>query len=430
LLDSDSQCRVYDESIGLHETLSNLARTSGRIRSLQQEWRSLQEREQQRQRDIDMLQFQIREIEEARISESEEQDLNARKLLLQNREKIHVLCESLLEQVLESDQSAIANIRQIQRSLTDLQKYDESLSKYATSLTGWQEELNDFARRIDALYRSLDFEDESLDEVETRLDLLQKLKRKYGPGLSDVLEHLEKSKKELDLLLHAEERESEIARSVAKEAHEYEILSSQIESRRQAAAGDFAKRMEVQLREVAMEKCRFRIAFNSDSSDTEDPMLKSYPSNGRQSLVFEIEPNPGEGFRELSRIASGGELSRLMLALKVVTQSGNGQCLIFDEIDAGISGRVAYRIGERLRSLSGQAQVLCVTHLPQVAAFGDQHFVVRKKANQDRTTTIVDRLDGRMRIEELARMLSGSEVTETALQHARELREQVEAAAG
>jgi DNA repair protein RecN (Recombination protein N) len=156
-------------------------------------------------------------------------------------------------------------------------------------------------------------------------------------------------------------------------------------------------------------------------------METEYSPFGLESVLFEIEPNQGEGFRELSRIASGGELSRLMLALKVVSQSASEErTLIFDEIDAGIGGRVAYHVGERLKRLSRLAQVLCVTHLPQVAAFGDHHYRVQKTLKQNRTITVVDHLQESDRIEELARMISGSEVTETALRHARELREQVE----
>jgi DNA repair protein RecN (Recombination protein N) len=158
-------------------------------------------------------------------------------------------------------------------------------------------------------------------------------------------------------------------------------------------------------------------------------MTKSFPLYGRESVAFEIEPNPGEGFRDLSRVASGGELSRLMLALKVVTQGRTGRCFIFDEIDAGIGGRAAFHVGERLKRLSGSAQVLCVTHLPQVAAFGDHHFRVSKKAKGDRTVTVVEELRENERIQELARMISGSEITDTALQHARELLEQGEASA-
>ncbi len=183
------------------------------------------------------------------------------------------------------------------------------------------------------------------------------------------------------------------------------------------------------MKHVAMEKCNFRVVLEHKPGCGDDPeklFTADFPAKGRESVVFEIEPNPGEGFRELSRIASGGELARLMLALKVVGQFQPGKCLIFDEIDAGIGGRAAYQIGERLRRLSRQAQVLCVTHLPQVAAFARHHFEVIKKTRSGRTTTSVELLEGDGRIHELARMLSGSEITDTALQHARELCEQVE----
>jgi len=197
---------------------------------------------------------------------------------------------------------------------------------------------------------------------------------------------------------------------------------------RLAGREEFAARVERELRQIAMEKCRFRVDLRREPVADSPEMEAAYPLNGLENVCFEIEPNAGEGFRELSRIASGGELSRLMLALKVVSQKTNEEhTFIFDEIDAGIGGRIAFQVGERLKRLSRAAQVLCVTHLPQVAAFGDHHYQVQKILKANRTTTIVNTLDESRRVEELARMISGSEVTETALRHARELREQVEA---
>jgi DNA repair protein RecN (Recombination protein N) len=190
--------------------------------------------------------------------------------------------------------------------------------------------------------------------------------------------------------------------------------------------------VESELKQVALEKCRFRVRLTEEilkEGTEEEKLQKNYPAHGLENVVFQIEPNPGEGFRDLARIASGGELSRLMLALKVVTQSAEGQCLIFDEIDAGIGGRIASQIGERLRRLSQGAQVLSVTHLPQVAAFGNHHYRVQKEVRGNRTTTTVEELSGSGSIQELARMISGSEITETAMRHARELRKQVEALA-
>jgi DNA repair protein RecN (Recombination protein N) len=245
----------------------------------------------------------------------------------------------------------------------------------------------------------------------------------------DVLQHLERCRRELDQNLHAEEREEELVQQTRKAVEVYRNLAGEIRAARVSAREDFARKVERELKQVAMEKCRFRVNLAGDVPlEDGDTMMQVFPVRGWESVQFEIEPNPGEGFRDLNRIASGGELSRMMLALKVVTQvKGESRSLIFDEIDAGIGGRAADQIGERLQRLSRHVQVLCVTHLPQVAAYGDHHFQVRKRTRDNRTITIVEELRDQDRIRELARMISGSEVTDTALRHAKELREAVEA---
>jgi DNA repair protein RecN (Recombination protein N) len=436
LLDPESQRWLYDGAIGIHPKVSELSAIASEIHGLQQEWNTLREQEQQRQRNIDILQFQIREIEEARISEEEEQELHSRKLRLQNSERINSICESLVQDLLESENNWIGRTDQVSRTLDELEKYDESFSVYSAKLIEFREVLNDMVHHLDSLKRSIDFEEGSLDELELRLDLFHRLKKKYGPTVTDVIQHLARSREELDLHLHAEERSEGILATAQKVAVRYRKLAEEISAARKSGRTEFEKKVESELKQVAMEKCRFRVMLEEDhavkSMGVEESVLQQqYPATGLERVVFTIEPNPGEGFRELSRIASGGELSRLMLGLKVTGQTETrSQCLIFDEIDAGVGGRVAYQIGERLRRLARNAQVLCVTHLPQVAAFGDHHYCVNKKTKDHRTITIVEDLTEPARVRELARMMSGSEVTETTLRHARELRQQVEAKTG
>jgi DNA repair protein RecN (Recombination protein N) len=430
LLDSESQRELYDSAIGVSGLVRDLSGKAFEIRILQKEWQALHEREQQRRRNIDMLQFQIKEIDGAKLGEQEEQELLSKKALMQNRERIHLLCESLLAVVLEKDDNLMGQADHVARDLSDLQRYDESLGEYSAKLLQWREDLLELTRRVDDLNRSLDFDDGSLDEVESRLDEIQKLKKKYGPTVADVLRHLETSRADLDRQLHAGERAEEAVLTARIRVREYRELAGRIGAARRAAKESFETKVETELKTVAMDRCRFRIGLRevvgggvvAETAEESVLMQAEVPARGPESVEFEIEPNPGEGFRALHRIASGGELSRLMLGLKVVTQSGAGEgVLIFDEIDAGIGGRIAHRIGERLKKLSGGAQVLCVTHLPQVAAFGDSHFRVSKRSTEDRTTAIVERLEEPARVLELARMLSGSQITEAALQHAREL---------
>jgi DNA repair protein RecN (Recombination protein N) len=398
------------------------------IAGLQKYWRGLQEREQQRQRNIDILKYQIKEIEEIEPSEAEEAELEGKKSLLQNSEKIHSLCESLLQVLLEKDDSLVSQLKEVQKSIGELARYQEDLTHFSARAEDYQEDLSELVHRIDTMRRSLDFEESSLDQIEFRLEAFHKLKKKYGPTVQQVLEHLDRSKKELQTDLNVEEKEEQLLREVRELATHYERIALEISHARSSGARQFASLVEKELHQVALEKCRFRIRLDKQIRTGVSEIENHYAPHGIETVAFEMEPNAGEGFRDLGKIASGGELSRLMLALKVVGQnSGEERSLIFDEIDAGIGGRVAYQVGERLKRLSRVAQVLCVTHLPQVAAFGDHHYQVQKVSKGDRTITIVSNLDEKKRIEELARMISGSEVTETALRHARELREQVNA---
>ena len=426
LLDSASQRALYDNSLGLQSEVRELAEVAEEIRILQEDFKKLREQEQERQRNIDLLQYQIREIEEAALNENEEEDLANRRSILQNSDRINTLCESLLQEIIESDQSLLGRIEHVGRELQELKDFQQPFSTYVSKCMEWLDELNELARKIDSMKQGLEFEEGSLDVIESRLDLLERLKRKYGPTLPDVLQHLAKCKHELNSSFQAEWRAEQITLGLNKNAEKYKELSEKISRAREKGKSGFERKVESELKNVAMEKCRFRVVLNPiDGGSESDLVTANFPAYGRESVTFQIEPNPGEGFRDLNRIASGGELSRLMLALKVVTQPVTGQCLIFDEIDVGIGGRIAFQIGERLKRLSLTSQVLCVTHLPQVAAFGDHHFQVSKKTKANRTTTIVEELPDEERIRELARMISGSEVTETALKHARELRNQV-----
>jgi len=428
LLDDASQRDLFDEAIDIQTSIQQLNMIASEIHMLQTEWQTLREREQQRQRDIDIWKYQIKEIEEGNPSTIEETELQSKKSLLQNREKVHSLCENLLQLIVEKDDSLISQLKEVERGIFDLAKFREGFAEFSQKLADWREGSQELVHNVESLRQSLDFDEGSLDEIEMRLELFQRLKKKYGPTLEDVQKQLEECKTQLASSLNLEEREQQLLTQTHRAVERYENLAQEITRARVARREAFASRVENELHQIAMEKCRFRINLRPYPISDLPEMEAEYPLYGREAIAFEIEPNVGEGFRELSRIASGGELSRLMLALKVVSQKGHDEhTFIFDEIDAGIGGRVANQVGERLKRLARSAQVLCVTHLPQVAVFGDHHYQVQKTLKHNRTITVVLPLDEEKRIEELARMISGSEITETALQHARELREQVEA---
>jgi DNA repair protein RecN (Recombination protein N) len=263
-----------------------------------------------------------------------------------------------------------------------------------------------------------------LDEIEGRLAVLERLKKKYGATVEEVLAFGERCRRELDALASPEEQEKLLVARCERLAAAYLERARELSRKRRAAARELRKRVQDELAQLAMEKTRFEVAFApAEAEAAADPSL--WTERGLERAEFLLSPNPGEELRPLARIASGGELSRIMLGLKSVVRSDvPGLTLVFDEVDAGIGGRVAEVVGRKLKAVAGRQQVLCVTHLPQIAAFADQHLAVRKRVEQGRTLTVIEPLAGDTRAEEIARMLGGETITATARQHAREMLKQ------
>ncbi|MGH7342095.1 MAG: DNA repair protein RecN, partial [Candidatus Rokuibacteriota bacterium] len=265
-----------------------------------------------------------------------------------------------------------------------------------------------------------------LQEVEGRLALLERLKRKYGPGLDEVLARGRALAHERELLTGAGEKAEDLQRKLAEATDRYLAVARELSSRRRDAAGPFARALEALVAELAMPRTRFEVRFNAAELGPDD-----WSGQGIDRAEFYVSPNPGEQLRPLARIVSGGELSRVMLALKTMAAGhAPGKTLIFDEVDAGIGGRVAEVVGMRLRGLGDRFQVLCITHLPQIAARGTTHFRIDKNVRSGRTVTSVERLTDAGRVEELARMLGGTVVTDRARAAAREMLDGVGAGRG
>jgi DNA repair protein RecN (Recombination protein N) len=320
LLDDASQRDLYDESIGIHPQVRQLRTIAMEIHALQTEWRVLREREQQRQRDIDIWKYQIKEIEDANPSETEEAELQSKRTLLQNRERIHSLSESLLQILLEKDDSFVSQLKELEKGTRDLAKFQEDFKDFTGRLEEWHSGCQELIQKIDGLRRGLDFEEGALDDIETRLQTLHRLKKKYGPTIQEVLNHLSNAKTQLESELNIEEREEELIRNTHQAVMRYRALALEISRARLDAKNDFAARVEKELHQIAMEKCQFRVGLENVAVN-DNEMEAVYPLHGTEDVRFEIEPNEGEGFRDLGKIASGGELSRLMLALKVVSQN-------------------------------------------------------------------------------------------------------------
>jgi DNA repair protein RecN (Recombination protein N) len=261
-----------------------------------------------------------------------------------------------------------------------------------------------------------------LDEVESRLASIDRLKKKYGSTLEGVLAYGAQCRRELEEAGTPEEQEQALEAERVTLVNAYFEKARDLSRQRRAAALDLQKKVRAELGQLAMEKTRFEVAFRPESVPASPGDTATWTANGLETAEFLLSPNPGEDLRPLARIASGGELSRIMLGLKsVASLDARGLTLVFDEVDAGIGGRVAEVVGKKLRSMAARHQVLCVTHLPQIASLADRHYAVRKRVEKGRTTTEVAILGSEERVEEIARMLGGEKLTETARHHAREM---------
>ena len=384
-----------------------------RLLSLRRELTQLRQTEQDAERRTDLLSYQLQEIDAAQLKPGEESELRQERDRLANAESLASLAQQTLMLLDEGDPEspAISDLfGQVVQSLTSLARIDTAQENLAEQAATIAELLSEMSLDLRTYLEKIEFNPRRLEQAEERLDLIHKLQRKYGGSIETALAFAEKAREELDTIAHATERIAEL------ETEEEDVLADLaskgllLSAQRQQAAQTLENAVEQQLNDLSMEGARFAVDFQH-SADPHGVPLDSgerigFDSTGLDRVEFLIAPNPGEGLKPLVKIASGGETSRLMLALKnVLAQADDIPTLIFDEIDQGIGGRVGMVVGEKLWQLARQHEVLCVTHLPQLAAFGDQHFRVRKLVHEGRTTTQVEQLTDANRLDELAQML-------------------------
>jgi DNA repair protein RecN (Recombination protein N) len=379
-------------------------------------------REAERRRE--MLEFQATEIEKAALAPGEEEALRVEKARQANADRLAALSGEAYGLLYDDEGAALSLLGQVFRRLEDLAAIDSSFQPYLDARAGALAPLEDLALWLRDYHEQLEVSPGRLDEIEARLAVLERLKKKYGATVEEVLAFGERCRRELDALLSPEEQERALEARRERLAATFLERARALSKRRRAAALDLRRRVQAELAQLAMEKTRFEVAFVPAEADAAvDP--SQWTERGLERAEFLLSPNPGEELRPLARIASGGELSRIMLGLKSVVRSDvPGLTLVFDEVDAGIGGRVAEVVGRKLKAVAARQQVLCVTHLPQIAAFADQHLAVRKRVERGRTVTLVEPLEGEARVEEVARMLGGETITATARQHAREMLKQ------
>jgi DNA repair protein RecN (Recombination protein N) len=376
-------------------------------------------REAERRRE--MLEFQVAEIEKAALAAGEEEALRVDKARQANAGRLAVLSGEAYALLYDDEGAALSRLGQVFRRVEDLAAIDPSFQPFLEARAGSLAPLEDLALSLRDYHEQLEVSPGRLDEIETRLALLERLKKKYGATVEEVLAFGARCRRELDALLSPEEQERTLEARRERLAASYLEQARVLSKRRRAAALELRKRVQSELAQLAMEKTRFEVAFMPEDAEAAvDP--SEWSERGLERAEFLLSPNPGEELRPLARIASGGELSRIMLGLKSVVRSDvPGLTLVFDEVDAGIGGRVAEVVGRKLRAVAARQQVLCVTHLPQIAALADQHLAVRKRVERGRTITFVEPLAAESRVEEVARMLGGQTITDTTRQHAREM---------
>ena len=374
----------------------------------------------------DMLKYQIQEISEARIKVDEEESLAQERTRLVNAETLSTLSQSalaLLDEGTEISSAATDLLGQAGRDLAELARIDPQMQALAQQIEDALSSVSDIAYELRGYLEEIEFNPNRLDQIEERLDLFNRLKRKYGGSLASALTHLEASVSELEKVEGVDEQIGEVKEKISQMKQLLSESGLVLSDQRKLAAVRLAEGVEQQLHLLEMEKARFLVSLSEQESDQGldvNGRRYAFDASGLDQIEFLIETNPGEGFKPLAKTASGGETSRLMLALKsVLAEVDHIPTLVFDEIDSGIGGRVGMTVGDMLWNLGRQHQVLCITHLPQLAAFGDQHFHVSKRSENERTSTQVEQLMGEARVEELAAMLGAN--TPVTMESAREI---------
>ena len=423
---------LLDRYAGIEAELSAYQATYAELIEVRRELASLREAELDATRRVELLTFQVQEIEAAKLQLDDEQSLKEERTRLANAEALAANANLALAALDESDPEAPSASDRFGATLGaigQLAKVDSSQRELEDRGQAILDEMADLGRDLRGYLEQIEFNPKRLEEVEERLALLQNLKRKYGEGIPEILTFADRARKDLDNISHAEERLTELESGEKKLLERLAEKAEMVSVKRHGAAEELGKAIENELDDLKMEAASFGVEFKTRLDPEGLPMQGerlAFDSFGHETVEFLVAPNPGEGLKPLVKIASGGETARLMLGMKnVLARADQTPTLIFDEIDQGIGGRVGSVVGEKLWRLARRHQVLCVTHLPQLAAYGDQHFKVEKDINAGRTTTHVVQLNGQPRVDELANMMG--EVSEGTLQSANEILESVRA---
>jgi DNA repair protein RecN (Recombination protein N) len=431
LLDPATHLAIVDAFGSLDALLASTARAYDTLHAADAELASFRKAVAERGARQELAAFQLAELDRANLKPDEDLELAAARQILAGAERVERLCAESYAALYERDDAVLAALGGVWRRVSELATIDPRFQPHLDARDGVKSQLEDLALLLRRCAEGIEASPARLQQVEERLALLERLKRKYGPALRDAIERRDRLRSELADLAAGDERIAELERARQCARDEFVSVARRLSTERRQAGDAFARSMERTLGDLAMERSRFEVRF----TDLEE---RAWTGRGLDQAEFLLSPNPGEELRPLARIVSGGELSRIMLAIKTLVAatrhgfsegaarppSAAAPGLIFDEVDAGIGGRVADVVGRKLRALGSTFQVVCITHLPQIAAYADTHIRIEKRVEAGRTWTRVVRLTPDARVEEISRMLSGASVTDGIRASAREMLEE------
>ena len=414
LFDEENHLRFLDAFADNGALLADYREKFAAVSELRRQIDRMTMDEGEKLRRMETLKYQISEIEKADLKSGEDEVLEQRRKLLQNSEKLSQGLEEASEALLGGDDSdgAAALLAQAAYALSRIARYSDDYTGFQERLTDLKYQVQDIADEVRDSLDELSYSADELETIEARLDIIHRLRRKYGADCDEILAYLDKAQKELDEIEFADDRVEQLKKKLAKQEKQAWDAALALRKNRQEQGTVMAEKILSELSQLDMPRVQFQCRFR----ETE------LTSEGADAVAFYLSANAGEDLKPLSKVASGGELARIMLSMKnVLAEKDAVDTLIFDEVDTGVSGRAAQRIAEKLRSLASHKQVLCVTHLPQLAALADTHMLIAKSEHDGRTYTTVTPLDRKGRAMELARIIGGTNITETTLKSAEEM---------
>lgn len=389
--------------------------------SLSAQYKKLNENEQKISHRQDLLEFQMNELEQAELIPGEDEALEEERNQLANYERIFLSVQDAYN-ALSGEQKGIEWLNQAQLSLQNSREHDPFIAEKAEELTNYFYIIEELSFELNNFKETLHYDADRLNEIETRLHEIDRLKRKYGTSVNEMLEYMAEIEEELEQIRNKDSHLYALQQQIDETVKDAYLEAMNLHEIRKQAAHSLTKEIHKELKDLYLENAEFSISFNPQTSDQQKDDNIQLHKNGIDQIQFLISTNPGEPLKELHKVASGGELSRIMLVMKKIFAKHQGvTSVIFDEVDTGVSGRVAQAMAEKIYQISTNSQVLCITHLPQVAAMADTHKYINKVDKQERTMTTISELTVQQTIEELSRMMTGTELTETALDHGKKL---------